>query len=75
MEKELLAARADAVRTRDELIQYNTQRFSLLRQFIQEQEASNAELQNMIDLLRKDDPALLSLTHVDIAALASDASE
>ena len=58
LDKSLEKAHLQAQDTQNEMLAYNEKRFNVLREYIQDQYAETAKMQNVIDLLTKKDDRL-----------------
>lgn len=68
----LAVARTEADQVQDELIAYNTKRFDYLKTFLQEQERTISEVQNIIDILEETDHTTELLGHTSPVVFASE---
>ena len=74
LDKKMYAAQTEAKKLQAEIEAYNREKFDLLYEFVHEHERKNGELQNIVDLLRNDDPSLLANAPY-VGQFASDESE
>ncbi len=72
LDRKMNAARIDAQKVQKDIIEYNQQKFSHLREYIKEQERKTGEMQNIVDLLRSNDEKLLATSPYVVANLASE---
>lgn len=72
LDKKMQAAKIESQQVQDEILDYNTRKFSLLRDYIAEQERKTGEMQNIVDLLRSNNDVLLSSSPYVVANLASE---
>ena len=54
LQRQMRVAQIESEQLQDELIEYNDMRFSLLRDYLSQENDSNAELQNIVDLMSQD---------------------
>lgn len=67
----LVATQLESQKLQNDLIQYQTERGNIIREFIKEQENNVAEIQNIVDMLRDEKGELIGKNPITIAKFAS----